>query len=265
MSLKDKQVRVHFIGAGPGDPELITVKGKRLLQEADVVVYAGSLVKERVLEYASSNAEIYNSASMSLEEIMDIMVKAVRGGKRVVRVHSGDPTLYSALREQIDILESEDIPYEVVPGINSAFGAAASLKEELTLPGITQTVIFTRLEGRTPVPDRESLSLLAQHGATICIFLSVGMIDRVVEELRTGYSEETPVAVVYRATWEDEKVIRGCLKDIPEKVKDAGITRQAVIIVGRALRTRSGKGSVSKGSRSRLYDRDFEHGYRKKG
>jgi len=251
---------VFFIGTGPGDPELITIKGKKLLEDADVIVYAGSLIKERVLQYAKRDARIYNSASMTLKEIMDIMVNAVKNGKKVIRLHSGDPTLYSALREQIDILEEEGIPYEIVPGVSSALASAASLKEELTLPGVTQTVIFTRLEGNTPVPEREKLSELAQHQATICIFLSVGMIDRVVEELKRGYSEDTPVGVVYKATWEGERVVRGSLKDIARKVKKAKIKRHAMIIVGETL----GKRSKVKGERSRLYDRDFEHGYRKR-
>lgn len=249
---------VFFIGSGPGDPELITVKGKRLLEEADVVVYAGSLVNERVLQYAKKDAKIYNSAGMTLEEIMDIMVNAVKDGKKVVRLNSGDPTLYSALREQIAILEGKGIPYEIVPGVSSAFASAATLKEELTIPGITQTVIFTRLEGNTPVPERESLSELARHQATMCVFLSVGMMDRVVEGLRQGYPADTPVAVVYRATWEDERVVRGTLKDIVRKVKRARIKRQAMIIVGNTLSSRITYHA------SLLYDKDFQHGYRKK-
>lgn len=249
---------VFFIGTGPGDPELITVKGKRHLEGADVVVYAGSLVKERVLQYAKRDAEIYNSAGMTLEEIMDIMVNAVKDGKKVVRLHSGDPTLYSALREQIDILEEKSIPYEVIPGVSSAFASAATLKEELTIPGITQTVIFTRLEGNTPVPEREKISELARHQATMCIFLSVGMMDRLVKELKQGYPADTPVAVVYRATWEDERIVMGTLKDIAQMVKEAGIKRQAMIIVGHTL------GKRPKGERSRLYTKGFEHGYRKR-
>lgn len=247
---------IFFIGSGPGDPELITVKGKRLLQEADVAVYAGSLVNEKVLQYAKKDAAIYNSASMNLEEIMKIMVKAAKTGKKVARLHTGDPTLYSALREQADILEREGIPYVVVPGVSSAFASAAALKDELTMPEITQTVIFTRLEGKTPVPEKERLAELARHNATMCIFLSIGMIEKVVEELKQGYSENTPVAVIYRATWADEKIVRGTLKDIAGKVNKAGIKRQAMIIVGKTL----GQGSRTK---SKLYDRNFEHGYRK--
>lgn len=247
---------VYFVGSGPGDPELITLKGKRLLEEADVVIYAGSLVKKGILRYVRKDAETYNSATMTLEEIMDVMVKAAKDGKRVVRLHSGDPALYSALMEQIDILEGEGIPYEVVPGVSSALAAAASLKRELTLPEVTQTVILTRLEGNTPVPPSERLSDLARHRATMCIFLSVDRIDQVVEELRRGYGDETPIAVVYRATWEDEKILTGSLEDIVGKVKEAGIRSQAVIIVGEVLK--------GKGERSRLYHKDFHHGYRKK-
>lgn len=251
---------VFFIGCGPGDPELITVKGKRRLKEADVIVYAGSLVKEKVLQYAKKEAEIYNSASMTLEEIMKIVVDAGKARKKVVRLHSGDPTLYSALREQTDILDKEKIPYEVIPGVSSAFASAAALKRELTMPEITQTVIFTRLEGRTPMPEKENLSLLARHQATMCIFLSIGMIDNVIKELKKGYPEDTPAAVVYRATWEDERIIRGRLRDIANKVKKAGIRRQAMIIVGKTL----GQGTRVKGQKSKLYDRNFEHGCRKK-
>jgi precorrin-4/cobalt-precorrin-4 C11-methyltransferase len=258
--VKNLNTSISFIGAGPGAPELITVKGKRLLEEADVVVYTGSLVNEKVLQYAKKDAAIYNSASMTLEEIMKVMVKAAKTGKKVARLHTGDPTLYSALREQADILEREGIPYVVVPGVSSAFASAAALKDELTMPEITQTVIFTRLEGKTPVPEKERLAELARHSATMCIFLSVGMIENVVEELKQGYAEETPVAVVYRATWEDEKIVRGTLKDIARKVKKAGIKRQAMIIVGKTL----GQGSGVKGQKSRLYDKEFEHGYRKK-
>lgn len=249
---------VFFIGSGPGDPELVTVKGKRFIEDADIIIYAGSLIKERVLQYAEKDAEIYNSAGMTLGEIMAIMVNGAKDGKKVVRLHSGDPTLYSALKDEMDILKEEDVPYEIVPGVNSAFASAASLKEELTMPGVTQTVIFTRLEGNTPVPEKERLSLLAKHQATMCIFLSVGMIEKVVEELKHGYPEDTPVAVVHRATWEDEKIIRGTLKDIAKKVKGAKIKRQAMIIVGNVL------SPYITHHPSRLYDKDFEHGYRKR-
>ncbi|MBI5588646.1 MAG: precorrin-4 C(11)-methyltransferase [Deltaproteobacteria bacterium] len=248
---------VSFVGSGPGDPELITVKGMRLLEKADVVVYAGSLVKEKVLKYCREGIEIHNSASMNLDEIMSVMVKAAKEGKAVVRLHTGDPSLYGALREQTDLLDREGIPFEVVPGVSSAFASAAALKKELTMPGVTQTVIFTRLEGRTAVPESERLSALAAHNATICVFLSSSMIDRVVAELKAGYPSDTPAAVVYRATWEDEKKVTGTLEDIAVKVKAAGITRHALIIVGRAI-----GGADASGKASMLYDRDFKHGYR---
>lgn len=245
---------VYFVGAGPGDPDLITVKGRRLIEEADVVVYAGSLVREKALVYCKEGVEVHNSASMHIEEIMEVMVSASRAGRKVVRLHAGDPSLYGAVREQADILEKESIPYEIVPGVSSAFASAAALKRELTRPGVTQTVIFTRIEGKTPVPEKESLSSLAAHNATICVFLSIGMIDRVVEELSKGYPPSTPAAVVYRATWEDELVITGTLGDIAGKVKEAGVSRQAMIIAGRAI----GEGSEA----SRLYDKGFSHGFR---
>lgn len=253
---KDNAVKVFFVGTGPGDPELITVKGMRLLKEADLVIYAGSLVREKVLEYCEKGPVIRNSASMSLEEITSMMVDAARSGKKVVRLHTGDPSLYGALREQADILEKEGIDYGIVPGVSSAFASAAALKRELTLPGVTQTVIFTRVEGRTPVPPGERLSKLASHGATICVFLSVGMMDEVVKELAAGgYPSDTPVAVVYRASWEDELVVKGTLADIAAKVREAGISRQAMIIVGRAL-------GDNPGENSRLYDASFSHGFR---
>ncbi|MBI1910472.1 MAG: precorrin-4 C(11)-methyltransferase [Deltaproteobacteria bacterium] len=252
-----KYSTIHFVGTGPGDPELITVKGMRLLQEADCVVYAGSLVRERVLEYCRENIEVHNSASMHLEEIMDVMVKAAKANKKVVRLHTGDPSLYGALREQTEILDKEEIPYDVIPGVSSAFASAAALKKELTMPGITQTVIFTRMEGRTPVPEAERLSSLAVHNATICIFLSINMIENVASELLKGYSPETPVAVVYKATWDDEKKITGTLADIAKKVVEAGITRHALIIVGKAIGDHAD-------TTSRLYDKDFKHIYRQK-
>lgn len=245
---------IHFIGGGPGDPELITVKGMRLLKEADLVVYTGSLLDERVIEYCRKDAEVLNSASMDLDEITGVMVKSSKEGKKVVRLHTGDPSLYSALREQADLLEKEGIPYRVVPGVSSAFASAATLKRELTMPGVTQTVIFTRLEGRTPVPESEALASLAAHRATICVFLSASMIEKVVEGLLKGYPADTPAACVYKASWEDEKTVKGTLSDIAGKVKEAGITRHALIIVGRAIGDET--------QASLLYDKGFSHGYR---
>lgn len=255
---------VSFIGAGPGDPELITVKAMKAIQQADIVVYAGSLVSENILEYAKKGAKIYNSASMNLEETTKIIIDGAKAGKKIARVHTGDPSLYGAILEQIAPLEDGGISYEIIPGVSSVFASAAYLKAELTLPEVSQTVIFTRVEGRTPVPEKERLSELAKHRATICLFLSVGMIDKVVSELLQGYSEDTPVAVVERVSWPDERAITGTLKDIAQKIKDAGIKKQAMIIVGDVLRSVvSGRRSVS-GSKSKLYDKEFGHGYREK-
>ncbi len=249
--------KVYFIGAGPGDPELLTLKGRRILDEAEVVIYAGSLVNPALLE--GLRAEIYNSAGMSLEEIIEVMKVAIGEGKTVARLHTGDPGLYSAISEQIEELKKLGIEYEVVPGVTSASAAASTLGQELTIPEKSQTVILTRRAGRTPVPEREALYELATHQSTMVIFLSVSMIDAVVDDLkRGGYPEETPVAVVYRASWPDEKVIRGTLKDIARKVKSEGINRTALIVVGEALKV----SMEELGMRSRLYDSDFKHGYR---
>lgn len=245
---------IHFVGGGPGDPELITVKGMRLLKEADLVIFTGSLLDEKVIEYCRKDAEALNSASMDLDEITGVMVRAAREGKKVVRLHTGDPSLYGALREQTAILEKERVPYAVVPGVSSAFASAAALKREFTMPGVTQTVIFTRLEGRTPVPESEALASLAAHNATICVFLSASMIDKVAGELLKGYPADTPAACVYKASWEDELIVRSALSDIAGKVREAGITRHALIIVGRAI------GDDSQASL--LYDKGFSHGYR---
>ncbi|MBI5493113.1 MAG: precorrin-4 C(11)-methyltransferase [Deltaproteobacteria bacterium] len=255
MARTPKKTLIHFIGAGPGDPELITVKGSRLLKKADIVIYTGSLVKDNILKYCRKGVEAHNSASMHLEEITDMMVKAAKAGKHVARLHTGDPSLYSAMREQADTLDREGVDYEIVPGVSSAFAAIAALKKEFTKPGVTQTVIFTRLEGRTPVPASEGLSSLSSHRASICVFLSAGMIDKVIEELLKGYPPETPAAIVYRATWEDEKKITGTLKDIAAKAKKAGITNHALIMAGEAI------GDTH--AASLLYDKGFKHGFRK--
>ncbi len=245
---------IHIIGAGPGDPELITLKGDRLLREADLVVYAGSLVNKQVLEVVDSESDLYDSAGMDLEEICRVMIDAAREGKKVVRLHSGDPSLYGALREQMQILEEAGVGYRMVPGVSSFSAAAAAVGKEYTLPEISQTVILTRLSGRTPVPEAQALGRLARHEASMAIFLSVGMIDRVVEELKQGYSEDTPAAVIYKASWEEEQVIHGTLGNIAEKVKEAGFKLSALILVGRFL--------GDPVSRSKLYDANFSHGCR---
>lgn len=252
--------KVHFIGAGPGDTELITVKGARLLREADLVVFAGSLVDRELVRTYSPDAEVYDSAGMTLEETIGVMAEAVAAGKRVARLHTGDPSIYGAIQEQMAALDGLGIDYEVIPGVTSAFAAAALLKQELTLPEVAQTVIFTRVEGKTPAPERERLTGFARIGATLVIYLSVAMIDRVVADLLAGaYTPSTPVAVVRRASWPDELVVEGTLADIAEKVKSAGIDRQALIIVGDVLKARQ-EGLKAK---SLLYDKDFSHGFRK--
>lgn len=246
---------IYFVGAGPGDPELITIKGAKLLQEADVVIYTGSLVNPKILNYCKPGAEIYNSATMTREEILAVMRRAHLKQLTVVRLHTGDPALYGAIQEQMDALMSQDIPFKVVPGVSSFLAAAAAIPHELTLPGVTQTVILTRLEGRTPVPEQEKLRELARHQCTMCIFLSVHQIERVVEELLAGgYSPQTPVLVIEKVSWPEERLLRGTLADIAEQVKNAGITRTALVLVGDVFN--------SSYQLSRLYDPHFDHSYR---
>jgi len=251
--------KIHFVGAGPGDAELITVKGARLLAAADVVVYTGSLVDRELVERYAPNASFYDSAAMNLEETTAALADAVLAGQRAVRLHTGDPSIYGAIQEQMAELDKLGIGYEVIPGVTSAFAAAAALKQELTLPSVTQTVIITRLAGRTPVPEREKLSAVAAIGATMVIYLSVGMIAEVVAELLQGaYTPATAVAVVAKASWQDEQIIEGTLADIAGKVLAAGIGKQALIIVGDVLKARrEGVPELSK-----LYDKNFSHGFR---
>lgn len=252
--------RVHFIGAGPGDPELVTVKGARLLGEAALVIYAGSLVDRELVRRFAPAAEVHDSSSLTLEETTALIAKAVISDKSVVRLHTGDPSLYGAIQEQMAELDRLGIDYAVVPGVTSAFAAAASLKQELTLPEVSQTLVFTRMEGRTPVPERESLKEIAKTGATLAIYLSVSMIAKVVEDLLQGaYTAQTPVAVVSRASWPDERIVRGTLADIAALVAEAGIDRQAVILVGDVLNART----AGLKAKSLLYDREFSHGCRK--
>ena len=245
---------VVFLGAGPGDPELITLKGRRLLDSADLVVYAGSLVNVALLE--GIKAACHDSATLDLEAIMELLARGYRDGHRVVRLHTGDPAIYGAIREQMQWLDARAIPYEVVPGVSSAFASAAALKKELTVPEVTQTVILTRQAGRTPVPERESLRNLAAIQATMCIFLSVSMMERVVDDLLGGgYPPTTPIAVVERATWPDEQIIRGTLADISAKIQASQIKKTAMIVVGPALAEDS---QIA----SKLYDAGFSHEYR---
>lgn len=246
---------VYFIGAGSGDPELLTIKGKRLIDSADVIIYAGSLVNPDILNGIKSGAEVYDSSGMTLEEVMDILINAEKSGKKAVRVHTGDPSIYGAVREQMDILDKNDIDYEVIPGVSSFLAAAAALKKEYTLPGISQTVILTRMEGRTEVPEYEKIEALAKHRASMAIFLSAGMIKELAERLMTSYPSETPAAVVYKASWDSEKIVMGTLSDIAEKTIEAGITKTALITVGEFL--------GNKYEFSKLYDKTFTHEYRK--
>ena len=251
-----RKTSVYFIGAGPGDPELLTVKGKRIIEKADVIIYAGSLVNPRVVSCKKKKAAAYDSASMGLQEIVSLMVKEAGRGRTVARIHSGDPSLYGAIREQMIHLDRKNISYEVVPGVSSVFAAAAALKKELTVPELSQSVILTRVSGRTNVPRRESLTSLARSQSTLAVFLSVDHIERVVDQLRTAYPGDTPVAVVYRVSWPDEKIVKGTLATIASLVRGAAIRRHALILVGRAV------GDSTAGIASKLYNEKFTHGYR---
>ncbi|HHV26574.1 precorrin-4 C(11)-methyltransferase [Anaerosalibacter bizertensis] len=247
---------ISFVGAGPGDVDLITIKGRKLLEEADIVIYAGSLVSKEHLNFCKEECQFYNSASMTLEEVIDVMEDGLDKGLKVVRLHTGDPTIYGAIREQMDILDEKKISYEVIPGVSSFTAACSAIKKEFTLPEVSQTVILTRIEGRTSVPENEDLEKLASYGASMAIFLSVQQIDNVVDKLKRGYGrEDVPIAVVYKATWEDEKIVIGTLKNIGEKVKKEGITKTAQILVGDFI-----SGDYE---RSKLYDPGFTHEYRK--
>jgi len=249
---------VHFIGAGPGDPELLTIKGRRLLDQADLIIYAGSLVNPALL--AGLKAEIHNSAKLNLDEIIVLIKEAYKKDKRIVRLHTGDPAIYGAIKEQMVRLAELRIPYKVVPGVSSAAAAAAALEAEMTLPEISQTVIITRQAGRTPVPESEKLRSLAAHQATMLIFLSVGMIEQVVAELISGgYPPATPAAVVEKASWPEERIIRGDLGSIAALVQKAGIKKTAISAVGQVF----GQGELS--AVSRLYDKGFSHAERQAG
>ena len=245
---------VYFVGAGPGDPDLITIKGKRIVDEADVIIYAGSLVNPQVFASHKEEALIYNSASMNLDEVLEVMQKAFNNDKVVARVHTGDPSIYGAIKEQMDALDEMGVTYEVIPGVSSFSGAAAAIKKEFTLPSVSQTVILTRIEGRTPVPEKESLDSLAAHQASMALFLSVGMIDKVVKQLAKSYPITTPIAVIQKATWEDEKIVIGTIETIADLVIEADITKTAQILVGDFIDCEYEK--------SKLYDKTFTHEYR---
>ena len=247
---------IYFIGAGPGAPDLITVRGKNLLERADLIIYAGSLVNKELLKYAKPSCKIMDSASMTLEEVIAAMVPAAQQGQLVVRLHTGDPSIYGAHREQMDMLRSYNLDFEVVPGVSSFCACAAALNAEYTLPNVSQSVIITRMEGgRTPIPDREKLASYAAHHASMVIFLSSGMLEKVQKELvRGGYEEDTPAAIVYKATWPDEKIVRTSVGNLAEAAKEAGITKTALIVVGEFL--------GNEYERSKLYDPEFTHEFR---
>ena len=246
---------VYFVGAGAGDPELLTVKGKRLIESAQSIIYAGSLVNPELLKFAPSGCKIRNSAEMTLDEIIDVMQNDADEGRDTIRLHTGDPSLFGAVREQMDRLDGLNIEYESVPGVSSFLAAAASMNIEYTVPNVSQTVILTRMGGRTGVPARQDIESLARHRASMVIFLSVSMIDKLCEKLLTAYDRDTPAAVVYKASWEDEKIIRGNLESIAEKVKLEGIKKTALILVGDFME--------EKYEQSKLYNKNFSHEFRK--
>jgi precorrin-4/cobalt-precorrin-4 C11-methyltransferase len=253
----NKMSKVVFIGAGPGDPELITLKGKKWMEQADVIIYAGSLLNPEILKYGKPGAELHDSAVMQRDEVFKAMVKSVKEGKLVARVHDGDPSFYGAIQEQMDFLKKEGIEYINVPGVSCLQGSAAALQRELTLPNISQTVIVTRPKGRTPVPESENLSELAKHQATMVIFLGTPQLATVVDELQKGgYPKDTPAALVYKATWPEQKIVRGTLMDIVEKAKASGIKETALIFVGRVMNPEGY-------DYSKLYDPGFTTGFRK--
>lgn len=244
---------IHFVGAGSGAADLITMRGKRLLEEADIIIYAGSLVNPELLEYAKKDAKIYNSAKMHLDEVIKVMREGA--GKNIVRLHTGDPCLYGAIREQMDRLDALGIEYDVCPGVSSFCGAAAALKAEYTLPDVSQTVIITRIAGRTAVPEKEKIRLLAGHNATMVIFLSAGMLKELSSELIAGgYDRDTKAAIVYKATWEDEKVCRCTVGTLNETAEKNGIKKTALITVGEFL--------GDDYSLSKLYDKTFTTEFR---
>ena len=247
---------VFFVGCGPGDPELITVKAKKLIQKADVVVYSGSLIPPAILKLCKKG-KLYDAAGLVREEIFEILYKNAKKEKLVVRLHDGDPSIYGAIKEQIDNLQEKEISSIVVPGVTAFLASAAALETQLTLPGVTQTIIVTRAESRTKVPKREKISELAKHKATLIFYLSVHLLSDIVKEcLAGGYKKSTPVAVVYRASWKDQKIVKGTLSDIAEKIRREKITRTAIVIVSEVIDSKTYE-------YSKLYDKKFSHGYRK--
>jgi len=248
--------KVYFVGCGPGDPELITVKAKKLIQKADVMVYSGSLIPTPILKLCKKG-KLYDAAKLVREEIFEILQKNSKENKIVVRLHDGDPTIYGAIKEQIDNLQKEGIESEIIPGVTSFLASAAALGIQLTLPGVTQTIIITRAEARTKVPEREKITELAKHDATMVFYLSVHLLSEIVKQaIDGGYSKSTPAAVVYRASWPDQKVIVGTLEDITKKVRAEKIIRTAIVIIGNVIQPSSYE-------YSRLYDKTFTHSFRK--
>ena len=248
--------KVYFVGCGPGDPELITIKAKKLIQKADVVVYSGSLIPPKIIKFCKKG-KLYNAAKLVREEIFELLKKNAKKNKVVVRLHDGDPSIYGAIREQIDNLRKIGIQSEIIPGVTSFLASAAVLETQLTLPGITQTIIITRAEKRTKVPKKEKISELAKHKATMIFYLSIHLLSKIVKEsIQGGYPKSTPAAVVYRASWNDQKVITGTLNDITKKVWNEKITRTAIVIIGDVINPKTYE-------YSKLYDKTFSHGYRK--
>ena len=249
--------KIFFVGAGSGAADLITLRGARLLEKADVVVWAGSLVNPELLEMCRNDAKIFDSAKMTLEETTEVLSDSAKNGRLCVRLHTGDPSLFGAIREQMEELDRLGVEYEIVPGVSSFCGAAASLKAEYTVPKISQSLIITRLEGKTPVPEREKIQELSRHGTSMAIFLSSSMVEKLVEALLSGgaYTNETPAAIVYKATWKDEKILRGTLGNLAELSEKSGIKKTALILVGDFL--------GSEYNKSRLYDKNFETEFRK--
>ena len=248
---------IHFVGAGSGAPDLITIRGKKFLEEADVIIYAGSLVNPQLLDYAKEGCQIYNSAKMTLEEVLDVMREAEKAEKMTVRLHTGDPCLYGAIREQMDVLDEEGVSYDYCPGVSSFCGAASALNLEYTLPEVSQSVIITRMAGRTPVPEKESIESFAAHQATMVVFLSTGLLEELSKRLiEGGYSKDTPAAIVYKATWEDEKSFVCTVGKLAQTAKENQITKTALMIIGEAV-------AHSNYERSKLYDPGFTTEFRK--
>lgn len=248
---------IHFVGAGSGAPDLITIRGKKFLEEADVIIYAGSLVNPQLLDYAKEGCQIYNSAKMTLEEVLDVMREAEKAEKMTVRLHTGDPCLYGAIREQMDVLDEEGVSYDYCPGVSSFCGAASALNLEYTLPEVSQSVIITRMAGRTPVLEKESIESFAAHQATMVVFLSTGLLEELSKRLiEGGYSKDTPAAIVYKATWEDEKSFVCTVGTLAQTAKENQITKTALMIIGEAV-------AHSNYERSKLYDPGFTTEFRK--